>query len=322
MGPAAGLLSKATGGKATTAVATGVVHNLTPAGGFTTQVTALSYPETPANPPWEPFHSSADKPRAAGGAGPPDTASAVARKVRDLAFAALGRLRFPTVAEVRSVTAKGTGIEPPAQTLTVWEGVGGETAQACASRRLPIERERAVQRDAVATLTPFAWGRCGLALPRYPGMRVMLGFGGGNVEDPVEVGALWGPGDRMESEAGDWWLKLPVGQSTSALTDKNDHFPSGQVVNDLTDAKGNRIIEVGKLTVRVGQPPKIEARPEAADPPVSIEHVDSKASITIDQQGKITIKGKSIDMDAMGGTVTISAAVVDVKVSGQMKVGS
>jgi len=321
IGAAAGLAGVALApGKTVLAVVAGVVHTLSSGSGFTTQVTCLEYPKDPQSP-WAPFHSSPEQKRPQRPGAAPDPAAAVARKVRDLAHAALGLLRFPAVAEVRSAATKGTSVEPPAGTVTVWEGVGGETAQASASRRLPIQRKRPVERQAVATVTPFAWGRCGLALPRYPGMRVMLNFAGGNAHDAVEIGSLWGPGERMESEPGDWWLKLPINQSTASLSDTNDHLPSGQVVNDLTDKSGTRVIEVGKLTVRVGTPPDISSRPKhKASAAVSIEHSDGQASITIDQGGKIKITGLSIELDAGAGNIKIAAANVDVAVTGQMKV--
>jgi hypothetical protein len=233
------------------------------------------------------------------------------------------QVRLPEVAEVRSVVSKaGSPPEPPAQTVTVWEGTGGPAANAHQSRRMPIKRDYPCERRGVGTVTPFAWGACGLAVPRYPGMRVMLGYVNGDVTDPVDLGATWGPGQRMNSEPGDWWLKLPVGQGTAPISDTGDHLPSGSVVNDLTDAAGTRVIEVGKLTIRVGNPPGMAARPKhTAGTAVSIEHSDGKASISIDQDGAITITGLTIKIDAGNGTISLKAKDVKVSVGNKMTVG-
>ncbi|MEK8105538.1 hypothetical protein NKG94_11055 [Micromonospora sp. M12] len=51
-------------------------------------------------------------------------------------------------------------------------------------------------------LTPFAWGGCGLILPRYPGTRVALAYRNGAPDDPVEVGALWPTGHAPVSQPG------------------------------------------------------------------------------------------------------------------------
>ena len=304
---------------------TDVSHRMSRSAGFTTSVAGNTIDDdAPASPPWAPFQVTDDGPVPARTAAGGDAAVAIGRQVRDLARAALGRIRLPEVAEVRSAVSKaGSPPEPPAQTVTVWEGTGGGTAQANPSRRLPIARAQPIERRGVATLTPFAWGGCGLAVPRYPGMRVMLSYGNGLAQDPVELGALWGPAARMNSEPGDWWLKLPVDQPTAALTGLADHLPSGPVVNDLTDAAGVRVIEAGKLTIRVGTPlGDIGARPKhTASQAVSIEHADGNASIRIDQDGAITIKGKTIAIDAgSSGTVSITAKDVTVLVGNAMTV--
>lgn len=306
----------------TTILVTDVAHRQSRTAGFTTTVGGALLPETLPLSPWSLFYTEEGliAPRTPQGG---DAATAVGRQVRDLARAAVGRLRLPDVAEVRSAVAKtGSPPDPPAQTVTVWEGTGPDTGQANPSRRLPVERAHPIERRGVATVTPFAWGACGLAVPRYPGMRVVLNYGRGRAADPLDFGALWGPGERMQAEPGDWWLKLPVDQPTAALADTADHLPSGKVVNDLTDAAGVRVIEVGKLTIRVGTPlGDVGDRPKhTAAQAVSIEHADGKASITIDQDGAITLTGKTITIDAPDGTVSINAKDVNVSVSHQMQV--
>lgn len=307
-------------------IVTEVAHSMSRTGGFSSRVTGIEIPLSLPMDPWTLFHTASGLEEGTErriGTGSGDPATAIARQVRDLARAAVGRIRLTEVAEVRSVTSEdGSPQEPPAQTVTVWEGTDGRGNQH-ASRRLPIRREDPYERRGVGTVTPFAWGKCGLAVPRYPGMRVMLGYVNGQSSDPVDLGAIWGPDARMNSKPGDWWLKLPTGQSTTTPDDTAEHLPSGDVVNDLTDAAGVRIIEVGKLTVRVGAARGMDERPEhTADEAISIEHSDGKASIRMDQDGKIIITGKDISIDAgTQGTVSIKAKSVNVAVSDKMKVG-
>lgn len=322
-GPLAGpILGAAPEPPNTAILVTDVSHRMSRTTGFVTSLSGTGILLTPSIPPWLPFHTTDGLvPTRAAPSG--DPAVAVGRHVRELARAALGHIRLPEVAEVRSAVTKAGSPPFPAQTVTVWEGTGEGTAQPNPSRRLPIRRTDPAERRGVATITPFAWGACGLSVPRYPGMRVMLGYGGGRPQDPVDLGALWGPGARMDAEPGDWFLKLPVDQPTAAITDTQDHLPSGKAVNDLTTAAGVRVIEVGKLTIRVGTPlPDLTARPaHKASETVSIEHADGKASITIDQDGKITLTGNTIALKAAGGTISLEAKTVAVSVSENMTVG-
>src|SRR5262249_7093395 len=100
----------------------------------------------------------------------------------------------------------------------------------------------------------------------------------------------------QKAQPGDYWLILPVQGSTAALAPDAEapgQLHAGKVTHDLTDSAGNRVIEVGELTVRVGRDLKdVDARPARgkADT-VTIEHTGG-ALIEIDQSGKITIQGK------------------------------
>lgn len=322
----------------TSLLVTDVTHRQSRSTGFVTTVAGVDLGENLPFDPWSlfllptapaastaPGGGAPNDPAAAGPAPPgPDAATAVARRMRDLAESQTARLRLLDVAEVRSaVAATASPPEPPAQTVTFWEGVDGAPGQANAGRRLPIRRTEPWERRGAATVTPFAWGACGLAVPRYPGMRVVVGYRGGRAEDPFDLGATWGPGERMQAQPGDWWLKLPVDQPTADLTDAQEHVPTGKATNDLTDAAGTRVIEVGRLTIRVGTPLKdVAARPQAnTQHTVSIEHTDGKASISIDQNGVITLKGTTINIDAgSDGTVSINAKSVAVTVAQQMTV--
>jgi hypothetical protein len=303
-----------------------VVHKVSRVAGLQTEIAGLELPESMPFDPWTLFSAETDGPvgRAMRSA---DPSTAVGRQVRDMARAALGRLRLPEVGEVRAATASASAsVEPAAQTVTLWEGTAGTAGQANAARRDPIARATPAERRAVATVTPFAWGQTGLVVPRYPGMRVAVAYRNGRPEDPMEMGALWGDTQRMQAQLGDWWLCLPVDEPTKALdnADTSAHLPSGKTTHDLIDAAGTRVIQVGRLTIKVGkdQLPTVGTRPtEVTGPAVTIEHADGKAGITIDQGGKITLHGSDIQIDAgSDGKVSITAKTVDVSVGDKMKV--
>jgi hypothetical protein len=313
----------------TTVYVSEVVHRQGRNTGFQSEITGLELSDPVPMDPWSAFLADKDPDSDVGGkaADSADLPTAVGSKVRDLARAALGRIRLPEVAEVRSVVAEAaTPPEPPGQTVTLWEGTVAGNGDANAARRLAIRRSQPIERRGVATVTPFAWGQCGLIVPRYPGMRVAITYRNGKPEDPIEIGALWGDGARMkQTKPGDWWLCLPVDAPTAALgnSDTAAHEPSGQTTHDLIDAGGTRVIQTGKLTIRVGKPqlPKVGDRPAASAAAVSIEHADGKASISIDADGAISIKGTNIAIDAgSSGSVTINAKTVDVTVSEKMTV--
>jgi len=227
--------------------------------------------------------------------------------------------RLDEVAEVRSMTVSGTE-EPPSQTLLLWRGIAQPDGNPNAGRRLPITRPSPAPAEGSAYLTPYAWGKTGLVLPRYPGTRVLVSHRGGEREDAIDVGALWESGHGPESEPGDWWLILPIDvpkhrrQTLPEGAVPEEHI--GKVSQDLIDAEGNRIIEVGELTVRVGLN-KMKNAGERPEHPqvrkaVTIEHAVGGASIVIDEDGTITIHGKRIDIKS-DGDLNLEATTVNVR---------
>jgi uncharacterized protein involved in type VI secretion and phage assembly len=178
-------------------------------------------------------------------------------------------------------------------------------------------------------LTPFAWGKCGLVLPRYPGTRVLVGYRNGEADDPMALGALWESGHGPESEAGDWWLILPVDVPENQRAQLDDTSTpqehNGKVSHDLIDATGKRAIEVAQLTITVG-PDKLQqvgSRPKhgADDIGVTIEHKGAKVMIKSD--GTIVLEAaKNIELKAPSGDISLTAQNVKVHVSGSMDVGS
>ncbi len=302
----------------------GVVHRMSRQAGLQTEVTGVELPLVTPPDPWSLFlrAENAAPARRTPGA---DTATAVARQVRNISAAVMRRMRLPEIAEVREANAAPPAL--PHMTLTTWEGTAGNPAENQALRRHPIARARAAEQRGVAVLTPFAWGACGLAMPRYPGMRVMLGYRNGSATECFEIGATWGPGARMQPQPGDWWLCLPRGASTAALApgDRADHTPGPDqaAVHDLTDAAGARVIQVDKLTLRIGADSNAKAgtRPAHGNKAFTLSHADGKAEITMDQNGVITLKGERINIDAgSNGTVAITAKDVNINVQNRVNV--
>ena len=303
-----------------------VEHRLGRTSGFSTTLTGIELADPTR--PWD-CHSpvSGRRPETSSPAvSNPETEAAHA--VRALTRTTLDNKSFPDVGEVRQVTTSGTS-EPPAQTLTVWRGLAPGDGHPNQARRLPVERPSPAAARGVAYATPFAWGKCGLVLPRYPGTRVLLTQRNGSADDPIDVGALWESGHGPDSEAGDWWLILPVdvppAQRVAIPDTVTPEEHNARATNDLIDADGNRVIEVGELTIRVGRDSLGNAgeRPERGDEQdgITIEHADGNARIVIKQNGTIVIEaGKDIELKAPAGDIKIDAVNVKVKVSGSMDV--
>jgi hypothetical protein len=234
--------------------------------------------------------------------------------------------RQPEVAEVRRANSATTGTTP-GQTTTLWRGLVAPDGGRNAARRLAIRRPGRSEATEVPYLTPFAWGRCGLVLPRYPGTRILVSYPGGQANDPVDAGALWESGRGPDASPGDWWLILPVGVATTAREAASGEgapaLHEGKVSQDLIDADGNRVIEVGELTVRIGRDSLKNAGQRPArgeDGAVTIEHAKGQSSIVMLPDGTIRISGKRIELDAGDGDITMSAKSVLVSVQDKMDV--
>jgi hypothetical protein len=256
-------------------------------------------------------------------------AGAAAAAIAAHASEAAGARFFAEVGEVRRFNySGGAAAEPPSQTETVWRGLIVPDGKENGARRLPIRRKEPSPVPGIPYLTPFAWGKCGLVLPRYPGTRVLLEHRNGDGTDAVDVGSFWESGKGPSSQPGDWWLILPAdvpSDRRQAAPDKNlsPAEPTGKATNDLIDADGNRVITVGELTVRVGRDGLTTAgtRPTRASDvgSITIEHVAGGSSIVMKSDGTVVIKAKNIEMTA-SANITMSAAKVDVKVTDKMDV--
>jgi hypothetical protein len=307
-----------------------VEHRLGRTSGFTTTVTAL---EVVAQDHWD-CHTTPTRNGGSADAASSSPETQVGKAVRDAIREVVDSYGWPEVGEAREMTTTGSQ-EPPSQTVTLWRGLQPGDGEPNQSRRRPIARPSPSPANDVAYTTPFAWGKCGLVLPRYPGTRVLVSHRKGLKDEAIDVGALWGPDQRPESQAGDWWLILPVGAPTTPPTDEktapSEH--TGHVVQDLIDAKGNRYLEVGELTIRVG-PDKLKDAGQRPDDPqdrkgLIIEHPKTGSKIQIKDDGTIVIEAaKKLELTGKDGvsisapqkTVTIDASDVNVTVSNAMDV--
>jgi hypothetical protein len=262
-----------------------------------------------------------------------------AQAVRQNLREALANLRVVESGEVRANASAGAGsaTEPPRHTATVWRGLTDPDGHANRLARLPIRRDHPDIRERLPRVSPFAWGNAGLVVPRYPGTRVLLAHGQGAADDPVDLGALWESGTGPDAAPGDWWLILPAGVDPAkrSLLNEDEQVAgyTGKATQDLIDADGNRVIEVGELTVRVTRQHLSDAGTRPARAPdgdsVTIEHADAGSRIVMTADGTVRITAKRIELAATGDNGTIAmhakrieldADTVDVSVSTAMNV--
>lgn len=292
--------------------------------GFVTTVTGIELIE--GRPDWD-THTA--PPRREEPEPSADAGTDTARAIQSVSRAVLSRIAQVDAGEVRAATTSGSGSDP-AQTLLVWRGLAAGTGDANQAARLPVARPSPAPATGAPYLTPFAFGKAGLVLPNYPGMRVAVAHHLGDSADPIVAGALWTSGEAPDSQPGDWWLILPAEVTPAkrgSFTDTDEPTRyTGKATDDLTDADGNRVIEAGELTIRIGsaaldgagtRPKRASQAPGAPGglaQAVTIEHADGGSMIVMKADGTIQIK--------TGGDLEIQAANVRVKVSGTMDVSS
>jgi hypothetical protein len=301
-----------------------VEHRLGRTSAFVTTVAGLEIASSADA--WDPVGDAGSRTSSDGSSSRGPTATPAADTVdafKGIAQTVAGAQRPPEAAEVRAAAQDDSVAERPRQTQRLFRGLEKGDGGGRHAARGPIDRTKPSPVDGVPYLSPFAWGGCGLVLPRYPGTRVMLVHRNGDAEDPVDVGALWeakaGPD---KAKPGDWWLILPVGVQNRGSASGNDAVTAhqGDVTNDLVDGDGNRVIEVGTLTIRVGDKEelhKLGERPE----PLTAKSESDQAQITIEGDGTVTIHAaKDLTIKAPNGNINLEAKKVDVKVSDAMDV--
>lgn len=310
---------------AITLAVTSVKHRLGKAAGFVSEAKGVKLQDPKR--PWENYSDNGATPKRMTPSPTADAAGSAASAIKEHLEDWTANLCYFDVGQVRAFNSGTGGALSPSQTETVWEGLREVDKNPNGTRRLPVDHNNAVRTE-IPYASPFAWGKCGLVLPRYPGMRIAVGHRRALDNDAVDVGAIWDSGTGPDSRPGDWWLSLPVGVPASEraqAADADNPLPwSGPVSQDLIDADGNRTIELGSLVVRVGrnQLQSAGTRPAAASDAgsITIEHQSGESSIVMKQDGSIVIKGKAITIDAGAGDITMKANKVDVQVATAMDV--
>jgi hypothetical protein len=239
--------------------------------------------------------------------GKPASIMSGVRAAVDALRAGTGRERMAApdidVGEVTEYTPKG-------HLVTMAYGQSPAPGSAEPSVTDPVDDDAVLHGKPVAA--PFAFGPCGLMTPVYPGMRALLAHNRGLVNDAAVVGYLWPrtPGaPAPKPHAGDHWLALPTGLGL-------DGMPAGPGVNDLTDAKGRRIVQARGLHIVVGAGllPDVGTRPDPpSDDTITIEH-HTGTTITVNTDGEVTVatKGKKIMLSNGGVRLTLDNASVEV----------
>jgi hypothetical protein len=159
-------------------------------------------------------------------------------------------------------------------------------------------------------VSPFAWHKCGLVVPVYPGMKALLSHNLNLADDALVTGFLWSEKPALEppkSKEGDWWLCLPIDFDPS-----NPPTDNTKAVNDLIANDGKRVIELKGLKITVGADKlgNVGARPNkfGNDDEFLIEH-KSGTTFTIAADGSLSISASAISIK---GDVTIEGTL-DIK---------
>jgi len=154
-------------------------------------------------------------------------------------------------------------------------------------------------------VSPFAWHKCGLVVPVYPGMKALLNHNLNLPDDALITGFLWSQQPLIEppqNKEGDWWLCLPIDfDASQPPTD------STKAANDLIANNGKRVIEVKGLKITVGADklPNAGERPrEGNDDEFLIEHA-SGAKILM-KDGEIQLSDGKVTLKISDGKVDIS----------------
>lgn len=170
--------------------------------------------------------------------------------------------------------------------------------------------------------SPFAWRKCGLVTPVYPGMKAVIAHNRSLASDGIICGYLWSNDPDFAppaNERGDWWLCLPIDFDASQPPADDTN-----AANDLTANDGRRVLELKGLKVTVGAKAlgKVGKRPEPGPAEECTLAHASGSTITI-KDGEISLdtgQGAKITLSASGITLTDGTLSVELK-GGQLKVG-
>lgn len=193
---------------------------------------------------------------------------------------------------------------PGKQLCTTYYGQRFEKTETQPSIRTEVDADELQIYPNKPVISPFAWHKCGLIVPIYPGMKAILNHNLNIQDDALIAGFTWSekpPIEPPKNNEGDWWLCLPIDFDKS-----NPPKDGTKAVNDLIANNGKRVIELKGLKITIGNDKlsDVGKRPsEGNDDEFLIEHksgtkfqIASDGTLTIEAakisiQGDITIKG-------------------------------
>jgi hypothetical protein len=270
-----------------------LVHNLSTTGGYTCEGKAVK--------PCKKNDDDCRRQQEALGLDNPDSiAQKLAQKTRD----ELTRRPAFEVGTVKQHNPGDAGAAPHRTTLFFGQRFPRNETQPSVRAEVEAEEKQLFRNKPV--VSPFAWHRCGLVVPVYPGMKALLGHNLNLTDDALVSGFIWSEKPAIEppkSKDGDWWLCLPIDFGTA-----NPLPDSTKAVNDLIANNGKRVIELKGLKITIGNDKlsEIGKRPsEGADDELLIEH-KSGTKLQIGSDGSLTIEAKKISVK---GDVTFNGSV-------------
>jgi hypothetical protein len=210
------------------------------------------------------------------------------------------------VVEIASVKAAADGYLVD---LYYGQPAAGSETQPSINAAIKLQDDHVFQDKPV--VSPFAWRKCGLVTPVYPGMKAVIVHNRALASDGIVAGYIWSKQPDFpppENQSGDWWLCLPI-----LSADFDATKPPGdatKAANDLSTNTGKRVIEVKGLKITVGNDKlaSIGKRPtEGADDEFLIEHV-SGTSVHIDAKGVLMIDASKASL-AIKGNVVIEGSL-------------
>lgn len=246
------------------------------------------------------YRPNDDNTRRESGAEPRLCAADIARLFTGRIDSAISQRPFVEMGKVKEHTpAAGGGTAPHRASLYYGQEVGREitATEPQPSIRAEVRQDEEQIFRGKPLLSPFAWHKCGLVVPVYPGMKAVLLHNLGRAEDPVVAGYVWAERPAIEppsAQRGDWWLCLPSDYDGSAPPGA-----STKASNDLTASNGKRVIEAKGLKITIGasnQRPVGERPTEGGDDELLIEH-SSGTFIKISSDGKISIKASEVSIE-------------------------
>ena len=267
-----------------------LVHSLNLTGGYTCEGKAV-----------KPCKENGDNCRRQQDALGLDNPDAIAQKLAQKTRDELTRRPAIEVGAVKQYNAGDASAAPHRATLFFEQRFDKSETQPSVRAEVQQTDEKKIFRNK-PLVSPFAWHKCGLVVPVYPGMKALLDHNLNLADDALVTGFLWSEKPTLEppkSKTGDWWLCLPIDPGTAKTPPD-----STKAANDLIANSGKRVIEVKGLKISVGSDKlaTIGERPtEGSDDEFLIEH-KSGTTLKIASDGSLNIEAKTISIK---GDVTV-----------------